>query len=297
MPQPLKHLIKTQLRFLAAPWDQLQILRGRLPAYYYAGTLNLGDLLTHYLLSKLYPAVVRQHPPVQVYSHRLPHLMGVGSILRLATTQSWVWGSGIIGEGHWPKQLDAQKITALRGPITRLRLEQHLGLNLPEHLPLGDPGLLLPQVYRPKVQPQYRLGILPHYVDAQRLQALLPPDPDVCILNVQQTPEAFIDQLLACEHLASSSLHGLILADAYGLPNSWLQLSNNLVGGRFKFMDYYATTDQPQQNPLPVTCWQDLRPLHQQPQRYARCKHYQGDTQQLITALQPALKALIPTAF
>ena len=48
-----------------------------------------------------------------------------------------------------------------------------------------------------------------------------------------------IDQITACDYIASSSLHGIILADAYGIPNVWIQLSNRIRGNGFKYRDYY----------------------------------------------------------
>lgn len=293
---PIKNQLKKNLQPLMQwaqkPRDLWHRKQGHLPAYYFAGCPNVGDLLTHYLLRQLYPQITERHPPVQVYSHRLPHLMGVGSILRLANEHSWVWGSGIIGEGYWPERLDPKKILALRGPITRQRLAQHLQIQLTPQLPLGDPGILLPRVYQPAIKKKYRLGYIPHYVDQHLLNTLVPQDPEVCIIRVQQAPETFISQLLACETLASSSLHGLILADAYGIPNCWLKFSDKIIGGHFKFLDYYATTDQPQQTPQQIQTWQDIKPLHTNPARYTSVKHYLGDHQQLISALQPALQHL-----
>ena len=42
----------------------------------------------------------------------------------------------------------------------------------------------------------------------------------------------------SCDLIVSSSLHGLICADAYGVPNEWIQLSDDLIGGNFKFRDH-----------------------------------------------------------
>jgi pyruvyltransferase len=38
-------------------------------------------------------------------------------------------------------------------------------------------------------------------------------------------------------------LHGLIIADAYGIPNAWLS-SDTPKGGEFKFFDYFLSVDK-----------------------------------------------------
>ena len=38
-------------------------------------------------------------------------------------------------------------------------------------------------------------------------------------------------------------MHGLLAADAIGIPNAWLKLSDRLRGGDFKFQDYYSIFD------------------------------------------------------
>ncbi|EOT7685901.1 hypothetical protein ACNH68_002276 [Escherichia coli] len=40
------------------------------------------------------------------------------------------------------------------------------------------------------------------------------------------------------------------MADAYKIPNQRIVLSNNIVGGDFKFQDYYSTTTQPENKPV-----------------------------------------------
>lgn len=40
------------------------------------------------------------------------------------------------------------------------------------------------------------------------------------------------------------SLHGLVVADALGIPNIWIEPTPSMAGGRFKFDDYFSTLDK-----------------------------------------------------
>lgn len=53
-----------------------------------------------------------------------------------------------------------------------------------------------------------------------------------------------IDQINECEFIISSSLHGLIISDAYNIPNVWAVFSDKIVGGEFKYKDYYASVNK-----------------------------------------------------
>ena len=57
----------------------------------------------------------------------------------------------------------------------------------------------------------------------------------------EANPLDVIDQITSCRKILSSSLHGLIVADAYRIPNARLILSNLICGGDFKFDDYYKS--------------------------------------------------------
>jgi pyruvyltransferase len=66
-------------------------------------------------------------------------------------------------------------------------------------------------------------------------------EPGIRIIDVENDIEKFIDEVCACKVILSSSLHGLICADAYRKPRLRLVLGNRLQGGDFKFMDYHST--------------------------------------------------------
>lgn len=58
------------------------------------------------------------------------------------------------------------------------------------------------------------------------------------IIDPRLPIEDFVNQLCSCEYIFSSSLHGLIIADAYNIPNKRAIFGNKLIGGDFKFNDY-----------------------------------------------------------
>jgi hypothetical protein len=61
-------------------------------------------------------------------------------------------------------------------------------------------------------------------------------------LPVVQSWQSMVQNITThCQSVASSSLHGLILADAYGLPTRWIQESSSVIP--FKFYDYFASIE------------------------------------------------------
>lgn len=180
---------------------------------------NFGDKLTPYLFEKIHgerPEFSRGHGKV----------VAVGSVMHHAKQGDIIWGTGMISERHFPKT-STLDIRAVRGPLTRDRL-QRIGIECPEVY--GDPALLLPAVYRPDVTRKHQVGFVRHYVDGRIF-------PDLNTIDVTLPVEQFIDRVLECDRIVSSSLHGLVVADAYGIPSQHFPCKG-LVGGNFKFADY-----------------------------------------------------------
>jgi pyruvyltransferase len=133
-----------------------------------------------------------------------------------------------------------KKVYAVRGPLTRnLLLKQ--GIECPEIY--GDPALLFPRFYNPTIEKKYKLGIIPHYVDSNSDWIKSIKRDDVKVLDICMETHEFVDALKECENIISSSLHGVIAADAYGIPNMWMTIngSKDVYGGGFKFRDYFAS--------------------------------------------------------
>jgi hypothetical protein len=164
---------------------------------------------------------------------------GAGSIIELLQHHSGnnkvnVWGSGFIRPGE-PNASANLHFFAVRGKHTQERVGS-------PDISLGDPGLLTPLALPIKVTKKYKLGIIPHYADQDAPQlARLKDIKNVKIINALDPVETVAKNINACELIFSSSLHGLILSDAYNIPNYWTPFSDSLTGGDYKFRDYYST--------------------------------------------------------
>lgn len=211
----------------------------QIPVKFYSKQANVGDLLNEYLLQKICGKEI-----YRCRSQAFRHLVAVGSVLEYAGPRSLIWGSGSIN-GQGPKRkLRPDYIFALRGEKTQEVVEKICNQSLT--VPLGDPGLLMPRFYNPDVVSEKKIGIVFHHSESDLRQKVKDALPDDClIIDVTLRPEEFVRQIKKCEAILSSSLHGLILADVYGIPNKWLSVSDRLLGGTWKFHDYYSTTSTP----------------------------------------------------
>jgi len=141
-----------------------------------------------------------------------------------------IWGTGVIDTT--PLHLPRLEILAVRGPLTAKALD------LKRNVAFGDPGLLVSDIL-PTPAKNGKVGIVPHYVDkAHPVIEAAAKDDRFVIINVEDDWKNTVSHISQCDLILSSSLHGLIVADAYGIPNQWLELSQNVIGAGFKFQDY-----------------------------------------------------------
>lgn len=218
---------------------------------------NFGDAFNPYLIKNLTNQSILWVN--RKYYHK-PYLMSIGSILQKSTSNALVWGSGFISADS---KLDEspKKIYAVRGPRTRNRLIE-LGYSCPEVY--GDPALLIPKIYNPKIEKNYKLGIIPHYVDKDNPNLKNFFDKDILIIDIKQKDHfKFIDQLLSCEKIISSSLHGIIVSDAYKIPSIWVEFSNKVKGDGFKFLDYFESVHRKDKRPYLINSSTKIENLYE----------------------------------
>ena len=202
---------------------------GRIPLIWCIGA-NWGDALSPVLVGLL-----SGKPVVHLEGLHHNRYLAIGSILGGANERAEVWGSGFIRE-HDRLSGRPPRVHAVRGPLSRESLLRQ-GVECPEVY--GDPALLLPRFFNPTVVKRYAVGIIPHYIDKGHpwLEEHR-RDPHALVLDIESGIQEFVLAVKSCEVILSSSLHGLICADAYGVPNAWVQFSDDVIGGNFKFRDY-----------------------------------------------------------
>jgi len=179
----------------------------------------------------------------------------IGSVLRSCDENSIICGAGFIDPKADLGCLDwkfnnkvhriPKEILFVRGKLTRDKLID-MGVKCPEYY--GDLGILCPLVYKPKlIIKKFKIGILPHYVDVKKLDCLLifldENNIEYTLLNIKSArkPQKLIDEILKCEYLISSTLHGIILGIVYNIKTIWIKFSNQIVGGKFKFDDFFSS--------------------------------------------------------
>jgi len=162
--------------------------------------------------------------------------------------QAIVWGSGVLSrEDRFARP---REIRALRGPFSAERCRA-LGYPCPDIL--GDPAILLPEVVPGAPERGEDIGVVAHYVDAAIARRLFAGVEGVRLIDVTRPVQEVVAEITACAATVSSSLHGLIVSHAYGVPSAWVRFSDGVLGDGTKFDDYYASCGVETPLPTPIT--------------------------------------------
>lgn len=202
---------------------------------------NFGDEITGPILRTIFGIEAVPSPM------RAAELLAAGSILdswRRATFRTrianaltmdrsrdlHVWGTGSMlpGEPIWPQRLH---VHAVRGALT----SGEVGADVV----LGDPGILAGLLVEGPSHKDQAVGLVPHYVDFDFVRRSIVLPPRWKLISPEQSVKDVLSQIAASDLIASSSLHGLIAADSFGIPCLWLSTLNPLHGASdFKFRDH-----------------------------------------------------------
>ena len=204
----------------------------RIKSYWWNSRPNFGDQLAPLLLSRFADIDVQW----DTISHS--QLVTVGSILEHVPP---LWDGYILGAGklfdNSRLYIGSARTLGVRGPLSARGLKGNLVL--------ADPGLLADELIAPQTR-TIDLGIVPHWSDKK-----LAHDPrftghkwSTVIIDPASDPLNVITAIGQCKKIVSSSLHGLIVADAWGIPRRFEYCHGfDGEGGQFKFNDYSASID------------------------------------------------------
>lgn len=225
--------------------------------YYNIGRYNFGDSINKIFFKKL----LNNNKLNFKNKHNELHYITTGSVLECANKFSIVYGTGFIsinsnigmntitGKGTNKVISKPYKIISVRGPKTRKKL---LLMNIECTENYGDPLLLFPIIYNNFniKENKNKIGIIPHYIDKKcdnlinlinNLNKNNFKINNIDIILPKNNYKNFIDNILECEYIISSSLHGVMMGLIYRKKTIFLPFSNKVVGNNFKFFDFFES--------------------------------------------------------
>ncbi|MFI8557818.1 polysaccharide pyruvyl transferase family protein [Pseudomonas putida] len=190
---------------------------------------------------------------VEHASIRRADMIAIGSVLgREKKAKTWgfprklhIWGTGsgnpddvFSGRHHFHAVRGTKCLSQIRGKKVKPVL--------------GDPGLLSASLVNKPIDKCIRVGLIPHIRDRKntRMAELLTRIPGAKVIDVYSPVKQVLAEIASCDFVLSTSLHGLIVADSYGVPNQWLS-TNRCPRWEYKFQDYYTSFGF--DNPAPLT--------------------------------------------
>lgn len=196
---------------------------------------NWGDRLGPILL-EYYAGIQSEWSPMES-----AEVVVTGSVLE-SIPPEWpghIVGAGMIGDGR-PVDVSSATVHAVRGPLSARQV--------PGDYALGDPGLLADEMVSVETR-DIELGLVPHWSDTRlahnyRFQPYSP-----VVISAWNDPLDVIRMIGRCKKIVASSLHGIILADAFGIPRR-TEIADRFLhdrheGNLFKFQDHAAAVGLP----------------------------------------------------
>jgi pyruvyltransferase len=201
-------------------------------SYHWIGRPNFGDAIAPYLLDQFCPNFKAVWAPIAE-----AEIITVGSVLEHipARWPGYVLGSGRLYPDRLVRMDSTTTVLGLRGPLTARAW--------PDDVAIGDPGLLADELVGSQTR-IYDLGIVPHWSDTKLKQNphYYSPKWSTKLIDIAADPLEVVRTIGQCKKIVSSSLHGLIIADAFGIPRKFEYTERfDKEGKLFKFYDYSAS--------------------------------------------------------
>lgn len=198
------------------------------------GSINAGDHLSKVIVELVLS--LRDKEIINKKSSK-NKLLSIGSVMHFAKNGDCIWGTGVNGKID-PKKLRFTNldVRAVRGPCTRNFLIEK-GISVPEVF--GDPGLLLPLFYDKRLfnnNNKKDFIIIPHMNEDYNIYKHYSNN----ICSPKQGALSFVNEIVNSKFVISSSLHGLIIAESYGIPAVFIEGPSG--ESLFKYDDYYLGT-------------------------------------------------------
>ncbi len=198
---------------------------------------NLGDMLSPIVVKNV---LDKYNIDPNMNIKKTAHLYAIGSIISQGFSDATIWGSGFLfdpGDSIEAKikyrMIRKLDVRAVRGPRTK-EVFDRLGVKCPAIY--GDPAVLMPLFYRPNIVEKREYRVVLHF----RHETLYNDYLSILTNDYKN----FIDDLCSSNLVISGSLHGIILAEAYGIPAIFLQDRPNVY--MFKYKDWYESTGRPE---------------------------------------------------
>ena len=224
---------------------------------------NWGDEINFFFLQNIFKGKV-----VDYHHTGNENYLMIGSILndRFMDGETVVWGSGIQTAKEKLTRIP-KKVCAVRGPVTHEYLTKN-GVKCPKVY--GDPAMLIPYCYYPVLPKKYEIGFIPHWSSlSSKETADFCKDKRVHLIKISDylNWKTFINEILSCKYIVSESLHGLIMAEAYGIPNLWVDVTLKGVYD-VKFQDFYLSIGKSNVTPLKVTAKTKIETIMEELENY-----------------------------
>ncbi|KAA8491138.1 hypothetical protein FVE85_4555 [Porphyridium purpureum] len=245
----LKRMIDEK-RKAASNGDPAQLCAGnvdaQLPVYvwhppgndFWNGKANFGDAANvdiYRALTGLQPVVksIRANPEAETFLYLIGTTFYNVGPKDVVSGNGWTWradNQSYLGPYFAREPTRQLQTTAVRGRLTQYMMKAVHGPSSPQPNVFGDPALFLSLIDEAwfDIKPEGGNGVcvVAHAEDACLIK-YADRSPSVTRIPVSLSPVEVARKIAGCDVVVSSSLHGLVFADALGVPSIWFRGSDD----------------------------------------------------------------------